>query len=145
MKEMESFEQAMSDWRPRSPSDRVAERLFGQSDTAKPALPRGAVSALRRAEFWSWLTPVSACALTLLVGVGSTVHRVDSAGSRTGLHFAGVMINPSSSNTPQVVELTALDENVEWNAYPVLVTLAQKQGGAKGSDQSGATNLNGNL
>ena len=144
MKELESFEQAMSEWRPRPPSERVAERLFSPGAEAKTAAVRGAAPALRRAEFWSWLTPVAACALTLMVGVGSTVHRADSSGGRSGpLFFAGMMLNPSSSNAPQVLELTARDENIEWNACPVLLALTDKQIGARESGRTGATNLNG--
>jgi hypothetical protein len=144
MKEMESLEQAMSEWRPRPPSERVAERLFGRGETSKPVPARSGGSALRRAEFWSWLTPAVACALTILLGVGGTLHRAGAWAGRSGpMVFAGMLINPSSSNAPQMVELTALDENVQWNAYPAMALLAEKRSGGMENGRSGATNQSG--
>jgi len=140
MKEMESLEQTMSQWRPRQPSDRVAQRLFGKSENLKAVTGGGKPSGLRRAEFWSWATPLAACAFTILLAVGSTVHRGDTFGARSGsVFFAGIIANPSSSNSPQMVELTAMDENVQWNACPDLAPMGKRKGN---NGRLGGTNLN---
>ena len=79
MREMDALEKEMSQWRPRQPAERLARRLFGQAEPA-PA-------ALRRAEFWHWLTPVAACALTVLVAVGSRITAENRSRARAGRSF----------------------------------------------------------
>lgn len=141
MKETESLEQEMGEWRPRKPSAQLARRLFGRTELA-PA-------ALRRGEFWNWLTPVAACALTVLVAVGSVNHRGAALDGKGGpIASDGFNFDRSSSNVPQVVRLSQLDENVQWNVCPELA-LAEGSGlGASsaraGAGREAATNLNRN-
>ena len=102
---------------------RLARRLFGRADAA-PA-------ALRRAEFWHWLTPVAACALTVLVAVGSANYRdKHDVGEGGGVVFAGWILDPGASNLPQGVLLSEMDENVQWNVCPKLAPMAEAQASA---------------
>ena len=145
MKEMDSLEQEMGEWRPRKPSERLARRLFGRAELAPVALRRG--------EFWNWLTPVAACALTVLVAVGSANHRGGALEGKGGpIIFDGFNdgfnFDSGSSNVPQAVRLSQLDENVQWNVCPELALPAGSAGGASSARVEGgreaATNLNRN-
>jgi hypothetical protein len=141
MKEMDSLEQKMGEWRPRKPSERLARRLFGRAELAPVALRRG--------EFWNWLTPVAACALTVLVAVGSANHRGAALDGKDGpMVFDGFNFDPGSSKVPQMVRLSQLDENVQWNVCPELALPAGSAGGASSARVEGgreaATNLNRN-
>jgi hypothetical protein len=130
MKELELLEQEMRQWRPQPASERLGRRLFGRTELTPVAL--------RRAEFWHWLTPVAACALTVLVAVGSANYRDKGVVTEGGrMVFAGLILNPGSSNGPQMVRLSQMDENVEWNVCPELAPLATVEA------RRAATNLNG--
>lgn len=142
MKEMDSLEQEMREWRPRKPSLRLARRLFGRAELAPVAL--------RRAEFWNWLTPVAACGLTVLVAVGSANYRdkgvVEEGGGMVLARFNG---NAGSSNVPQMVRWSQRDENVQWNVCPELArptgTRFGESSAVAGAWRAGATNLNGSF
>jgi hypothetical protein len=142
MKEMDSLEQEMRQWRPRQPAERLARRLFRRAELAP--------GTLRRTEFWNWLTPVAACALTVLVAVGSASYRdkVD-VGEGGGMVFAGWILDPGASNVPQRVRLSQMDENVQWNVCPKLAPPAGTQIGESsataGARRAAATNLNRNF
>ncbi len=143
MKQIDSLEQEMRQWRPRKPSERLARRLFGRAELAP--------GTLRRTQFWNWLTPVAACALTLLVAVGSANYRDKSgAGEGGGLVFAGLMVDPGASNLPQMVLLNEMDENVQWNACPKLAPpagakIVGESSAPAGARRAAATNLNRNF
>jgi len=142
MKEMDSLEQEMRQWQPRKPSDRLARRLFPRADLLNAAHKAPAATALRRAEFWNWLTPVSACALTVLAAVGSANYRGEA------LEGKAVMFNAASPDAPQLVRLSQLDENVRWNVCPELARPAGSALGeppAPGAGRAAATNLNGGI
>jgi hypothetical protein len=111
MQEMNPLEKQLQSWTPRRPSAKIARRLFAKAEQA----PR----FLRRAEVWSWLTPVAACVLTLLVAVHSADCRLPrlSAQDNTSF-FATLMFNAATSNGPQTFVLSKMDENVEWNVWP---------------------------
>ncbi|MGA3181598.1 MAG: hypothetical protein ABSF38_14750 [Verrucomicrobiota bacterium] len=120
-------------WTPREPSERIARRLFGKAEAA--------AGKSRRRELWGWLTPAAACGLTMLLAVGGMNRRAESLevkGDPT--FFAAVMLNPAWSNTQQMVRLSQMDENVQWNVWPKLIppgpasSLREVQGAA-------ATNL----
>ena len=141
MKEVDSLEQEMREWRPRKPSGRLARRLFGRAELAPVTL--------RRAEFWNWLTPVAACALTVLVAVGSANHRGEALEGKDGtILFAGVGFEPGSSNVPQMVRLSQIAENVQWNVCPELAPPAgmpaREASAMVGAQRAAATNLNPN-
>jgi hypothetical protein len=141
MKEMDSLEQELREWKPRKASERLARRLFGSAELAPVALRRG--------EFWNWLTPVAACALTVLVAVGSANHRgVALDGNGGPIASDGFNFDRSSSNVPQVVRLSQLDENVQWNVCPELALAEGSVFGASsakaGAGREAATNLNRN-
>ncbi|HXR06586.1 MAG TPA: hypothetical protein VN765_04595 [Candidatus Acidoferrum sp.] len=139
MKELDSLEQEMGQWRPRQPSGRLGRQLFGRKEPA----PR----TLRRTEFWNWLTPVAACALTVLVAVGSAQYRdksVLTAGYGTAVD--GMSLEAAGSNLARRVVWSERDENVQWNACPKLAPVGEAQiaespatGGERGA---AATNLN---
>jgi hypothetical protein len=141
MNEMDSLEQEMRKWQPRTPSPRLARQLFGR--------PELAPGTLRRAEFWHWLTPVAACALTVLVAVGSANHRGEALDGKAGAALsAGFNFDPASSNLPQMVRLSQLDQNVQWNVCPELAPPATASFGESsalvGARRDAATNLNRN-
>ncbi|MGD0413311.1 MAG: hypothetical protein ABSC18_16590 [Verrucomicrobiota bacterium] len=141
MKEMDSLEQEMGEWRPRKSSKRLGRWLFGRAERAPVAL--------RRAEFWHWLTPVAACALTVLVAVGSGNHRGEALEGKGGpILMGGFHFDPGSSNAPQMVSWSQADQNVQWNVCPELTLAAGDQSGASpapvGAGREAATNLNRN-
>ena len=150
MKEMDSLEQEMRQWQPRKPSDRLARRLFPRADLLNAAHKAPAATALRRAEFWNWLTPVSACALTVLAAVGSANYRdKHDVGEGGGVVFAGWILDPGASNLPQGVLLSEMDENVHWNVFPKLAppagTHIGESSATAGARRAAATNLNRNF
>jgi hypothetical protein len=120
-------------WKPRQPSERIARQLFARDG-------RNA-EAVRRTERWEWLTPVAACGLTMLLAVGSMNRPAESlAGNDVTMDFAAEMLNPASSNTMQLVRLSEMDENVQWNVWPKLSPLIASSSALEGEDAS-ATNL----
>jgi hypothetical protein len=139
MDELDSLEQEMGKWRPRQPSERLERPLFRRAERA-PARPR-------RTEFWNWLTPVAACALTVLVAVGSANYRDKSViTEQEAMGMGGLRLNAGWSNLPQRVVLSEMDENVQWNACPKLAPVAEAQIGktsaVSGAPRTAATNLN---
>lgn len=105
------MENELRSWIPRRPSAKIARRLFG------PAAP--APSFLRRVDLWHCLTPAAACILALMVvahGADKRLARMSVPDNAT--FFATLMFNAASSNSPQTVMLSQLDENVEWNVWP---------------------------
>jgi hypothetical protein len=141
MKEMDSLEQEIGEWRPRKPSARLGRWLFGRAELAPVAL--------RRAEFWHWLTPVAACALTLLVAVGSGAHRGETLdGKGVPSLIGGFPFDPGASNVAQMVSWRQMDQNVQWNVCPELTLAAGDPSGkspaADGAGREAATNLNWN-
>jgi hypothetical protein len=139
MNELDSFEQEMRGWQPRKPAARLARRLFGRADHA-PA-------ALRRAEFWSWLSPLAACALTVLVAVGSANYRGGSLEGKDGPDlFNGLSLDPVAPSAPRMARLSQMDENVQWNVCPELAsspgTSFGESSGPAGERRAAATNLN---
>jgi len=151
MNEMDSLEQEMREWKPRKPPERLARRLFGREEgwnqdrAAGP--PLQAPAALRRAEFWNWLTPVAACALTVLLAVGSANHRGEALEDKDGPSlFAGLNSDAGPPNVPRMARLSQMDENVQWNVCPELAPPAGTWGSsALAEDRRAAgTNLNRN-
>jgi hypothetical protein len=141
MNDLDPLERKMREWRPRRPAARLARRLFGQAELA-PA-------TLRRAEFWNWLTPVAACALTVLVAVGSAGHRGGSLEGKGGpVPFSGLSSEFGASNLPWPAQLSQMDENVQWNVCPELAAPAGTSNGESaapaGKQPAAATNLNRN-
>lgn len=118
-------------WKPRQPSARIARELFAR-ESANAA-------KARRVERWGWLTPVTACGLTMLLAVASVNHHAESlAANEAGADFAAEMLNPSSSNVLQLVRLSEKDENVQWNVWPKMTPLVAS---ALEVEDSPATNL----
>lgn len=73
---------------------------------------------LRRAETWSWLTPVAACVLTVMVAVNSASrHWPRLSAPDKANFFATLMVNGGISNTQEMFVLSKMDENVEWNVW----------------------------
>ncbi|HEX4120499.1 MAG TPA: hypothetical protein VH619_07780 [Verrucomicrobiae bacterium] len=108
---MNQFEKQLQSWTPRRPSPKIARRLFS---TAQRAARRS-----HRAQTWSWLTPLAACALTILVAVQPESPAASRMAGRTnGAFFATFMLDAAGSSSPATYSLSQLDENLEWNVWP---------------------------
>jgi hypothetical protein len=115
MQEMNPLEKQLQSWIPRRPSAKIARRLFAQV-APTPVF-------LRRAEVWHWLTPITACVLTLLVVVHSASRRLPRLSvPDDATFFATLMVNAATSNMQQTFALSKMDENVEWNVWPHLAS-----------------------
>jgi hypothetical protein len=101
MEEMNPWENQLQSWKPRRPSPEIAHRLFGPA--TKPSV--------RHVGAWHWLSPVAACALTMLVAV-HTATRVPGrlAQGSNGAYFA--------TSNAAIYLLNEVDENMEWNFWP---------------------------
>ena len=108
MDEMNPLEKQLQSWTPRRPSPKIARRLFGPAE--KP-LSRNA---------WNWLSPVAACALTMLLAV----HSANRAPARLAQDsnttlFASLMLDIAVTSNIANVSFSGMDENVEWNVFPL--------------------------
>jgi hypothetical protein len=73
----------------------------------------------RRGDAWNWLSPVAACALTMLVAVHTASHapgRLAQASNAT--YFATLMLDAAASSNIATFTLSEVDENLEWNIWP---------------------------
>ncbi len=108
---MNPLETQLQSWTPRRPSPKIARRLFGPAES--PSL-----RPLRRAEAWNWLSPVAACALTMLVAVHTSSHapgRLPQDSNATIL--ASLVLDAAASSNFAAFSLTQLDENLRWNVW----------------------------
>ena len=108
---MNPLETQLQSWTPRRPSPKIARRLFGPAE--KPRL-----RPARRVAAWNWLSPVAACALTMLV----VVHTASRAPGRlaqgsNATFFASLAFNAAASNFA-AFSPSQMDENLEWNIWP---------------------------
>jgi hypothetical protein len=112
MDEMNPLENQLQSWTPRRPSPEIARRLF------LPAR-RASSRPWRRAGAWNWLSPVAACALTMLVAV-HTASRVPArlAQGSGATFFATLMLNAASGSNIATYSLNQTDENLEFNIWP---------------------------
>jgi hypothetical protein len=111
MDEMNPFEKQLESWTPRRPSPKIARRLFGAANQA--------ASRSHRAHVWSWLTPLAACALTVLVAVHSGSRPSAQLASRNnGAFFATIILDASGSSNLATYSVSQTDENVEYNVWP---------------------------
>jgi hypothetical protein len=111
MDEMNQFEKQLQSWTPRRPSRKIARCLFGAADTA--------ASRSHRAHTWSWLTPLAACALTILVAVHSGSRPSAQLASRNnGAFFATFILDGTGSSNLATYSLSQMDENLEFNVWP---------------------------
>ena len=110
---MNQFEKQLQSWTPRHPSPKIARRLFGVASET--------VARSHRAHVWNWLTPLAACALTILVAVHSatTCPARDAIGRGTtnGAVFATFMLDAAGSSMGNY-SVNQGDENLEWNVWP---------------------------
>jgi hypothetical protein len=112
MDEMNPLENQLQSWTPRRPSPKLARQLFGRAE--KPSL-----GLARRARTWNWLSPVAACALTMLVAV-HTASRAPgrlAVGSNATI-FASMVLNAAASSNFATFTLSQIDENLEYNVWP---------------------------
>ncbi|HEY3853871.1 MAG TPA: hypothetical protein VGO67_05710 [Verrucomicrobiae bacterium] len=101
----------MQSWTPRRPSPKIARRLFGVANET--------VARSHRAHAWSWLTPLAACALTILVAVHSeTTPTARLTGPTNGAVFATFMLDAAGSSSQGKYSVNQGDENLEWNVWP---------------------------
>ena len=106
------LESQLQSWTPRRPSPKIARRLFG-------ALEKPSLGLARRAWAWNWLSPMAACALTMLVAV-HTASRAPgrlAAGSNATL-FASLVLNAAASSNFATYSLSQMDQNMEYNVWP---------------------------
>jgi hypothetical protein len=111
MDEMNPLENQLQSWTPRRPSPEIARRLFGPAET--PSLRQ-----VRRVGAWNWLSPVAACALTMLVAV-HTASRVPGrlAQGSDATFFASLILNAAAVSNATTYSANQMDENVEWNFW----------------------------
>lgn len=98
-----NIEEQLRSWKPRRPSPKIEQRLFGAVAARLPS----------RMDLWSWLTPLAVCALTVLVQAAR--QPVSPAGVANDTAFFATLM--ASSNEASY-SLSRLDENVEWNVWP---------------------------
>lgn len=111
MDEMNQFEKQLQSWTPRRPSPKIARRLFGAAHKA--------ASRSHRAHTWSWLTPLAACALTILMAVHSGSRPSAQLASQTnGAFFATFILDAAGSSNLATYSLSQGDENLEFNVWP---------------------------
>jgi hypothetical protein len=112
MDEMNPLENQLQSWTPRRPSPEIARALFAPAKRLSSRPPRRAVA-------WSWLSPVAACALTMLVAV-HTAGRAPAhlAQGSNGAFFATLMLNAASCSNLAAYSLNQTDENLEYNIWP---------------------------
>jgi hypothetical protein len=107
---MNPFEKQLQSWTPRRPSPKIALRLFGVANET--------AAWSHRAHAWSWLTPLAACALTVLVAVHSETTPVARlAGPTNGAFFATFMLDAAGSSSLGKYSVNQGDENLEWNVW----------------------------
>jgi hypothetical protein len=124
MDEMNQFEKQLQSWTPRRPSPRIARRLFGAAHKA--------ASRPDRAHTWSWLTPLAACALTILVAVHSGSRpSAQLAGRNNGVFFATFILDAAGSSNLATYSVSQGDENLEWNVWPHATHRETQIAGAK--------------
>jgi hypothetical protein len=101
MDEMNPLENQLQSWTPRRPSPKIARRLFGAASRPSP----GVVA-------WNWLSPVAACALTMLVAVHAANRPPGHLSHGSNMAFsASTMLDASSFSQGQT------DENMEVNIW----------------------------
>jgi len=108
---MNPLENQLQSWTPRRPSPKIARRLFG-------ALEKPSLGLARRAWAWNWLSPVAACALTMLVAV-HTASRAPgrlAPGSSATL-FASLALNAAASSNFPTLPPSQMGENLEYNVW----------------------------
>ena len=114
------MEKTLQSWTPRSPSDRIANRLFPSPQPRVRAL-----SLPHHAAVWNWLTPVGACLLAMLVILSNgNARSIRALETNNASYFAVVMHNEaSSSNVPlQTFAMSKTDVNLEWNVWPFVTS-----------------------
>lgn len=107
---MNQFEKQLQSWTPRRPSPKIGRRLFRAE--------RNAGWRLHRAHTWTWLTPLAACALTVLIALHSSSRPYAQLASRDhSAFFATFMFDAASSSNLATYSLSQRDENLEWNVW----------------------------
>jgi hypothetical protein len=110
MDEMNPFEKQLQSWKPRRPSPEIARRLFGAA--------RQAARWPRRPDTWSLLTPLAACALTLLVAVHTASPPAQLDSTNDAAFVSTLMVDAATSSNAPTYSLSGMDENLEWNIWP---------------------------
>jgi hypothetical protein len=104
----------LESWSPRQPADKIARELFEAGHAPRPTRVTS-VTVRHRIEILSWLTPVAACCLTVLVMCGNaTRHAISSSAHDNATFFAMA----SSNVALKTFELSKANENIEWNVWP---------------------------
>jgi hypothetical protein len=107
---MNPLENRLQSWTPRRPSPKIARRLFGPAEKpfTRPAPRAGA---------WNWLSPVAACALTMLVAVHAASRAPGHRGSDAAF-FATLMLDAAATSNIAPISLSEVGENLEYNIWP---------------------------
>ena len=109
MNESSLIENQLRTWKPRQPSERIREALFGEQSASGDM-----ATGLRFGEITRWLVPAMGCFL-LVIGSLSPRHNLILRDNRHGLLAFGDSIQaPASIN----------DSNTEQNSVPQLVVAA---------------------
>jgi|HubBroStandDraft_1064217.scaffolds.fasta_scaffold178424_1 hypothetical protein len=109
---MNPLESRLQSWTPRRPSPKIAQRLFGPAE-------KSSLRTARRGNAWNWLSPVAACALTMLVAVHAANHMPGRlAQGSNATFFATLMIDAAATSNIATFTLSEMDENLEFNIWP---------------------------
>jgi hypothetical protein len=111
MDEMNPLENRLQSWTPRRPSPKIARRLFGPAEKPSWRPARGGNA-------WNWLSPVAACALTMLVANHAASHAPGRlAQSTNAAFFATLLVDVAASSNMATFSLSQVDENIEYNVW----------------------------
>ena len=107
---MNPLEKQFQSWTPRRPSPEIARRLFGpaQTPSSRPA---------RRVGAWNWLSPVAACALTILVAMHAANRVPGRLGPGSDTTFLTALVLNAASSNFAAYSANERDENVEYNFW----------------------------
>ena len=112
MDEMNPLEKRLQSWTPRRPSPKIARRLFGPAEM--PSLRHS-----RRGDAWNWLSPVAACALTMLVAVHSASRAPGRLTQGSNAPFlTSLILDAAATSNIASFAINEMDENLEYNVWP---------------------------
>jgi hypothetical protein len=110
MDEMNPLENQLQSWTPRRPSPKIARRLFGPAEKPSSRLARPAGA-------WNWLSPVAACALTMLVAVHTASRAPGRLAQASNATLFAFVFDAAAASNFATFSLSEMDENLEWNVW----------------------------
>lgn len=111
MDEMNPLENQLQSWTPRRPSPKIARRLFAAAQKLSSRPAPGAAA-------WNWLSPVAACALTMLVAVHAANRPPGHSAHGSNIAFSASALLDSASSDFAGFAPSQTDGNMEVNIWP---------------------------